>query len=93
MSDEWHLYVLHCADGRLYAGISTDPQRRLGEHAAGGQRAAKALRGKGPFAVVFTQLIGSRAEAQRAEYRFKQLTRPQKNKVIDQACFNWLDDA
>lgn len=78
----WHLYVLRCADGRLYTGVSTDPQRRFGEHSAGGSRAAKSLRGKGPFELEFTLEIGTRGDALRAEYRFKQLARRDKELFI-----------
>ena len=35
MSDGWHLYLLRCRDGSLYAGIATDVERRFREHAAG----------------------------------------------------------
>ena len=31
----WYLYLIECRNGRLYAGIATDPQRRLADHAAG----------------------------------------------------------
>ena len=34
MSD-WHLYLLRCRDGSLYAGIATDVDRRFREHLAG----------------------------------------------------------
>ena len=28
----WFVYILRCADGSLYTGIATDPERRLQEH-------------------------------------------------------------
>jgi len=28
----YHLYILKCADGTLYTGITTDLKRRVGEH-------------------------------------------------------------
>ena len=28
----WKVYMIRCADGSLYTGITTDIQRRLGEH-------------------------------------------------------------
>ncbi|MGB5324341.1 MAG: GIY-YIG nuclease family protein [Pseudomonadales bacterium] len=91
MTEVWHLYVLRCADGRFYTGISTDPVRRIAEHQAGGTRGAKALRGKGPFRLAFSQIIGSRSDAQRAEFRFKQLSRLQKQAVIADAEFCWRE--
>ena len=83
----WSLYIIECADGRFYTGISTDPARRLLEHRQGGAKAAKALRGKGPLKMVFSQPIGDRSAAQSAEYQLKQLKRLEKIKVIDSGCF------
>ena len=40
----WYLYLVRCADGALYTGISTDVMRRLAEHAA--NRGARRLRGR-----------------------------------------------
>ncbi|MBF0515457.1 MAG: GIY-YIG nuclease family protein, partial [Desulfovibrionaceae bacterium] len=37
----WQVYLLECADGTLYCGVTTDLVRRLAEHngeAAGGAR-------------------------------------------------------
>ena len=31
----WYLYLIECRNGRLYAGIATDPRRRFADHAAG----------------------------------------------------------
>ena len=31
----WWVYLLRCADGTLYTGISTNPDRRLTQHNAG----------------------------------------------------------
>ena len=35
MESPWHVYLLGCADGTLYVGISTDVERRVKEHNAG----------------------------------------------------------
>ena len=83
----WHLYMVECADGRLYAGITTDPARRFAEHSAGGIKAAKALRGKGPLRLVFAQPVGTRSAALSAEYRLKQLSRAEKLQVIQERRF------
>ena len=37
----WHVYLLECADGTLYCGVTTDLARRLAQHnglAPGGAR-------------------------------------------------------
>lgn len=76
----WHLYVLRCADGSLYAGISPDVDARVAAHSAG--RGSRYLRGRAPLELVAAVAAGDRAAASRAEYRFKQLTRRQKLALI-----------
>ena len=76
----WHLYLIRTANGMLYTGITTDVQRRLGQHQRGG--GAKALRGKGPLTLVFQSPASDRSRALRWEYRVKQLSRAQKEHLV-----------
>jgi len=76
----WHLYLLRTAAGLLYTGITTDVPRRLTQHQCG--KGAKALRGKGPLTLVFHCAIGDRSAALKAEYRIKQLSRSQKERLV-----------
>lgn len=78
----WIVYLIRCRDGSLYGGITTDVERRLREHQSGGPRAARYLRGKGPLTLVYTCSAGSRAEASRAEYHLKRLTKRQKEALV-----------
>lgn len=73
----WWVYVLEC-DGRLYTGISTDPERRCDEHRSGGAKAARFTRGAKSVEIRYAAPVGSRSIALRAEYRIKQLPRPDK---------------
>jgi len=82
MSSMWHLYVIRTVDGRLYAGITTDVRRRYGEHASGGPKAARFLRANPPAALVFTRRLGSHSLALKVEYRFKQLSKADKEAII-----------
>lgn len=43
---------------------------------------AKALRGKGELTLVFSAPVGDRSLALRAEYRVKQLTKRQKERLV-----------
>lgn len=79
---EFSLYILRCADGSLYTGIATDLQKRLAEHEAG-PRGAKYLRGRGPFEIVFSSIVGDRAIASQMEYRVKRLSRARKLELIE----------
>ena len=79
---EFSLYIVRCADGSLYTGIATDVARRVAEHEAG-RRGAKFMRGKGPFALVFQEVVGDRARASRCEHRVKQLSRLRKLDLVE----------
>ena len=81
---EWFLYVLKCGDGTLYTGVTTNMQRRLKEHNTS-SRGAKYTKTRRPVAIVYCVSYKDRSAAQKAEYKFKQLTRKQKEKIIDEA--------
>jgi putative endonuclease len=72
----WIVYMLECADGSLYTGITTDLDRRLAEHAAG--KGARYTKGRGPFRLVYCETCAGRAEASRRETAIKVLDRAQK---------------
>lgn len=82
MGVDWHLYVIRTIDGCLYAGIATDVRRRYQEHVTGGSKAARFLRAKPPRELVFKHRIGSRSLAIRVEYRFKRLSKRNKESII-----------
>jgi len=78
----WYFYVLQCADGTFYAGITTNPQSRLLLHNAG--KGAKYLRPRKrrPASMVMLCRCASRSVALRAEARFKKLKRRDKELII-----------
>ncbi|CAI1009881.1 MAG: GIY-YIG nuclease family protein [Serratia proteamaculans] len=76
----WHLYMLRMPSGMLYTGITTDVARRLAQHQAG--KGAKALRGKGELVLAFHCQAGDRSRALRLEYRVKQLSKMQKERLV-----------
>lgn len=80
----WFLYLLRCADGSLYTGISVNVERRLREHANGDGkgRGARSLRGKAPLSLVYCLELTSRSEALKLEYRVKQLTKLDKEQLV-----------
>lgn len=77
----YSLYILRCADGSLYTGIALDVAKRLLQHELG-PRGAKYLRGRGPLLLAFQEPIGDRAAASRAERLVKNLSRPDKERLI-----------
>lgn len=74
----WWVYMVRCRSGRLYTGISTDPERRLREHAGEGGRGARFFRADPPEALVYRQAVADRAEASRREAEIKKLPRSAK---------------
>ncbi|HBZ2203293.1 hypothetical protein C3E93_09670 [Klebsiella pneumoniae] len=76
----WFLYLIRTADNRLYTGITTDVPRRLRQHQAG--KGAKALRGKGDLQLAFSHEVGEHSLALRLEYRVKQLTKREKERLV-----------
>ncbi|EEG0114527.1 GIY-YIG nuclease family protein [Salmonella enterica] len=76
----WCLYLIRTADNALYTGITTDVARRYRQHQTG--KGAKALRGKGELTLAFAAQVGDRSLALRIEYRIKQLTKRQKERLV-----------
>ncbi|MEB0952319.1 GIY-YIG nuclease family protein [Citrobacter sedlakii] len=76
----WFLYLIRTADNALYTGITTDVARRYQQHQSG--KGAKALRGKGELTLAFSAQVGDRSLALRMEYRIKQLTKRQKERLV-----------
>mgnify|MGYP000208510496 FL=1 len=78
----WFVYVLRCADGSLYTGVTRDLARRLRQHngeLAGGPRYT---RGRRPVAVAWSTTAPSRSEAQRQEARIKRWPRRAKLRLL-----------
>ncbi|AKS43045.1 GIY-YIG nuclease family protein [Wenzhouxiangella marina] len=80
----WWIYLLDC-DGRLYTGVSTDPDRRWREHRAGNSRAARFTRGAASVELVYAVALGGRSLALRAEHRLKRLPRAEKLEICEQS--------
>ena len=79
----WYLYVLECDDETLYTGITTDPERRIDEH-NNSPKGARYTRARRPVELVTKWTYDGQSEAAKAEYAFKQLTRPQKLARIEE---------
>lgn len=71
----WHIYLLQCADGTLYTGITVDPERREKCHNAG--RGSRYTRTRLPVRLLASLALPSHAAAARLEKRIKKYT-PQR---------------
>lgn len=73
----WYLYIVRCARGALYTGISPDVQQRIAKHNSG--RGARCMKLLGtPVELVYTEKVGCYRQALRREREVKRFTRKQK---------------
>jgi putative endonuclease len=76
----WHLYLLRCRGGSLYAGITNNLPRRLEAHLAG--RGAKYTRSRLPVQLVWSREMATEREARQEEYRLKQRSHAEKLALV-----------
>ncbi len=87
MEKKHYVYILKCADGTLYTGWTTDPERRLKAHNSG--KGAKYTRSRRPVELIYAEEFDDKVEAQRREYAIKQLTRAEKEELVNgNACMS-----
>ena len=78
--DVWTVYMLRCADGSLYTGITTDVNRRCKQHNAGA--ASRCTRSRRPTRLVYQEAHANRSQASKREAAMKSLSRRQKESMI-----------
>lgn len=71
MNDPWTVYLLRCADGTLYCGVTTDLARRVAEHNRG--TASKYTRCRLPVRVAASAEVAGKSAALRLELAIKRL--------------------
>ena len=76
----WYLYLLECADGSLYTGITVDVGARYAAHAAG--KGARYTRSHPPVRLLATFEYADRSSASKAEYAMKQLSPQEKRAKV-----------
>ncbi len=74
------MYVLECSDGTYYTGYTNRLEERIKTHNSG--KGAKYTRGRTPVTLIYTERFETKEAAMKAEYRFKQLSRVQKELQI-----------
>ena len=79
----WFVYILRCADGTLYTGITKDLARRTRQHNDG--TASRYTRNRRPVELVYQERQRSQSLALKREAAIKKLTRRQKLAMIGQA--------
>ena len=75
------MYIARCADDTLYCGVTNDLVARFAAHNAG--KGARYTRARTPIVLVASRRCATKGRALRIEYRVKQLTRSEKERVIE----------
>jgi putative endonuclease len=79
----WFVYLLRCADGSFYAGITTDVARRVVEHNTDDMLGARYTRGRRPVELAYVEGADSRSDATRRELALKKMRRSEKLALIN----------
>lgn len=79
-ADTWWVYILRCADGSLYTGITKDVNRRYEQHNAGA--ASRYTRGRVPVSLVYQEPQATQSLALKREAAIKVMSRQQKESLI-----------
>jgi predicted GIY-YIG superfamily endonuclease len=76
----WKVYILRCADGSLYTGITNNLAARLDKHNKG--TGAKYTRSRRPVSLVYSEDVDDKSQALKREHSLKQLKRGEKEKLL-----------
>lgn len=81
-SDPWLVYLLECADGTLYCGITRDMERRLAQHNGALAGGARYTRGRRPVCLLAGRECACMADALRLERAVKARPRHKKKSYL-----------
>jgi UV DNA damage endonuclease len=80
LSQQWFVYILRCADGSLYTGITNDLARRVDQHNAG--TASRYTRSRLPVVLEYQEEQPNQSTALKRELAIKALSRKAKEALI-----------
>ncbi|MFA7158975.1 MAG: GIY-YIG nuclease family protein [Kiritimatiellia bacterium] len=76
----WHVYILKCANGSLYTGITGNLERRFKQHAAG--KGGHYTRAFGARKMLYEEKCRDKSSALKREAEIKRFTRAGKKALI-----------
>ena len=79
------VYIIQCADGSLYTGITTNIARRMRQHNGEIVGGAKYTYSRRPVLLVYTCACETRASALQYEHQIKHMSRTQKQVLVKNA--------
>ena len=80
--EKWFVYMVRCADGSLYTGITKDVARRCQKHNAG--TASRYTRSRRPVELIYQEVCPSQSSALKREAAIKAMNRRGKLTMIQQ---------
>ena len=78
--DKWFVYIVQCADGSLYTGITKDVKRRRQQHNAG--TASRYTRSRRFVKLIYQEVHPSQSSALKREVAIKAMNRREKLTMI-----------
>ena len=80
LAEQWFVYILRCADGSLYTGVTNDLERRIEQHNAG--TASRYTRSRLPVTLEYQEEQLNQSMALKRELAIKALSRKAKEGLI-----------
>jgi putative endonuclease len=78
---KYYVYILQAKDGFLYTGTTKNLEERIKRHNRG--RGGKFTKGRRPLKMVYYETLCDLRSAMRREMQIKRLSRPHKQRLID----------
>lgn len=75
-----YTYIVQCSDSTYYTGWTNHLEARIKAHNAG--KGAKYTKARRPVKLVYYETFETKSEALSREYQIKQLSRQEKEKLI-----------
>lgn len=76
-----YTYILECSDGTYYTGWTNDLEKRVKMHNAG--KGAKYTKPRRPVVLAYYEVFQTKEEAMRREWEIKQLSRKEKEQLVN----------
>ena len=81
-SNTWWVYLLRCGDNSLYAGVTTDINRRVDEH-NNSKLGAKYTRARRPVYLAYLEKACNKSIACKREYQIRHLPKIKKELLVN----------
>jgi len=84
----WHVYIVQCADNKLYTGTTTNIERRIKEHNK--HKGGSYTRVRLPVTLIYKETQANRSEALKREAQIKRWSREKKLALVNNTQNNGL---